>query len=156
MLGLTSDLDYGSSVEKGRWHEITWPQYDYALKNVNATNNCEWLNNHVLTVSTYLLCLLSCCTNLCSLQEWRHPQAVLSQPPSVPHMPKASRTLRHQLFSTEESGGEEILYKPPPPRDHSLHRVSEVPSLVPSSALSVESGVSQMDSNEMVSLPSQT
>ena len=49
MSGLTSDSDYGSSVEKGRWREITRPQYDYAPKNVNATNDYhdtqEWLED---------------------------------------------------------------------------------------------------------------
>ena len=93
-----------------------------------------------------------CCTNFRSLQERRGPQANLSD---APQPPKGPRALRHQPSSTEESGGEEILYKPPPPRDRSLHRVSEAPSYAPSSAPSIESAVSQTDSNETISLPSQ-
>src|ERR1700677_870559 len=51
----------------------------------------------------------------------------------VPHVPKASQTLRHQLSSTEESGGEEILYH------HEIAAFIEYPRYAPSLALSVES-----------------
>ena len=51
MSGPTSDSDYGASVDKGKWRELTRPPYDYTLKNVNVTNDCHdtqgWLEDEL-------------------------------------------------------------------------------------------------------------
>ena len=50
--------------------------------------------------------------------------SVVMQPP-----PRSYRPVRHRSSVAEESGGEEILYKPPVPRERSTHRVSETSSV---------------------------